>query len=185
MSVNMRCITTVLIFKKAKKRAFGALTLLVGGRKGIRPVKNWVVGCWRGYLSGARCRLAYMAQLMPLPLTVSCFNKIQIVFTFLVPAHPASPRERAVKRLCVCVCVCVCVKKSTVSNSQNVKDSSHGNKCLWKIKINLRSKVEICISTYSNVDVVSYNTPCRTELKERNCGRQIVESLKINFEIIF
>ena len=35
-------------------RHFSALTLLVG-----RPVKNWVVGCWRGYLSGARCRLAY------------------------------------------------------------------------------------------------------------------------------
>jgi len=31
----------------------------LGGRKGIWPVKNWVVGCWRGYLSGARCRLAY------------------------------------------------------------------------------------------------------------------------------
>ena len=31
----------------------------LGSRKGIRPVKNWVVGCWRGYLSGARCRLAY------------------------------------------------------------------------------------------------------------------------------
>ena len=31
----------------------------LGGRKGIRPVKNWVVRCWRGYLSGARCRLAY------------------------------------------------------------------------------------------------------------------------------
>ena len=29
------------------------------GRKGIRPVKNWEVRCWRGYLSGARCRLAY------------------------------------------------------------------------------------------------------------------------------
>ena len=29
------------------------------GRKGIQPVKNRVVGCWRGYLSGARCRLAY------------------------------------------------------------------------------------------------------------------------------
>ena len=25
----------------------------LGGRKGIRPVKNWLVGCWRGYLSGA------------------------------------------------------------------------------------------------------------------------------------
>ena len=31
----------------------------LGGRKGIQPVKNWVVGCWRSYLSGARCRLAY------------------------------------------------------------------------------------------------------------------------------
>ena len=31
----------------------------LGGRKGIRPVKNWVVECCRGYLSGARCRLAY------------------------------------------------------------------------------------------------------------------------------
>ena len=31
----------------------------LGGRKGIRPVKNWAVGFWRGYLSGARCRLAY------------------------------------------------------------------------------------------------------------------------------
>ena len=32
----------------------------LGSRKGIRPVKNWVVGCWCGYLSGARCRLAYV-----------------------------------------------------------------------------------------------------------------------------
>ena len=31
----------------------------LGGRKGIRPVKNWVLGCWRGYLSGAMCRFAY------------------------------------------------------------------------------------------------------------------------------
>jgi len=38
-----------------------------------------------------------MAQLMPLPLTVSCFSKIQIGFTFLVPAHPGSPGQRAVK----------------------------------------------------------------------------------------
>ena len=44
----------------------------------------------------------HMAQLMPLPLTVSCFSKIQIGFTFLVPAHPGSPGKRAVKRVCVC-----------------------------------------------------------------------------------
>ena len=36
--------------------AFSALTLLVGRQ----PVKNWVVGCWHSYLSGARCRLAYV-----------------------------------------------------------------------------------------------------------------------------
>jgi len=47
----------------------------------------------------------HMAQLMPLPLTVSCFSKIQIGSTFLVPAHPGSPGKRAVKRMCVCVCV--------------------------------------------------------------------------------
>ena len=50
----------------------------------------------------------HMAQLMPLPLTVSCFSKIQIGFTFLVPAHPGSPGKRAFKCVCVCVCVCVC-----------------------------------------------------------------------------
>ena len=45
----------------------------------------------------------HMAQLMPLPLSVSCFSKIQIGFTFLVPAHPGSPGQRAVKQMCVCV----------------------------------------------------------------------------------
>jgi len=48
----------------------------------------------------------HMVQPMPLPLTVSC--KIQIGFYFLVPAHPGSPGQRAVKRVCVCVCVEIC-----------------------------------------------------------------------------
>ena len=39
------------------------------------------------------------AQLMPLPLTVSCSSKIQIGFTFLVPAHPGSPGKGP--RVCV------------------------------------------------------------------------------------
>ena len=51
----------------------------------------------------------HMAQLMSLLLTVSCFSKIQIGFTFLVPAHLGSPGQRAIKRGCVCVCVCVYV----------------------------------------------------------------------------
>jgi len=36
---------------------------------------------------------------MLLPLTVSCFSKIQIGFTILVLAHPGSPGKRAVKRV--------------------------------------------------------------------------------------
>ena len=47
----------------------------------------------------------HMVQLMPLPLTVSCFSKIQTGFTFLVPAHPGSPGQRAVKRACGRDCV--------------------------------------------------------------------------------
>jgi len=70
-----------------------------------------------------------MAQLMPLPLTVSCFGKIP-TGTFLVLAHPGSPdkgplnvcvceRERERERVCVCVCslvrLCVCVSLCLVT----------------------------------------------------------------------
>jgi len=55
----------------------------------------------------------HMAQLMPLPLTVSCFSKIQIGLTFRVLAHLGSPRKRAIKRVCVCVCV-VCVEQCPI-----------------------------------------------------------------------
>jgi len=46
----------------------------------------------------------HMVQLMPLPLTVSCFSEIQIGFAFLVPAHLGSPGKGAVKRVCVSIC---------------------------------------------------------------------------------
>jgi len=51
----------------------------------------------------------HMTQLMPLPLTVSCFSKIQISFTFLVLAHLGSPGQRPVKRVRVCVCAHDCM----------------------------------------------------------------------------
>jgi len=74
----------------------------LGGRKGIWPVKKtWVVGCWRGCLwstvqtciwpSWCHCQ------------SLSCFSKIQIGFTFLVPAHLGSPGKGPLNR-CVCVC---------------------------------------------------------------------------------
>jgi len=85
--------------------AFSALTLLVGGQAGHPACKRtewWgadVVICME---RGANL---HMAQLMPLPLTVSCCSKIQIGITFLVLAHPRSPGQRAIKGVCVFVCV--------------------------------------------------------------------------------
>jgi len=83
--------------------AFSALTLLVGPQEGHPACKKtewWgagVVVCLK------QDEDLHMAQLMPLPLTVSCFTKIQIGFTFVVPAHPGSPGKMAVKRMRVCV----------------------------------------------------------------------------------
>ena len=81
--------------------AFSALTLLVGRQEGhpaCRKTEWWGVGVVVCLEQGADL---HMALLTPLPLTVSCSSKIQIGFTFLVPAHPGSPGKRAVKRVCV------------------------------------------------------------------------------------
>jgi len=74
----------------------------LGGRKGIQPVKTewWGAGV---VICPERGVDLHMTQLMPLPLTVSCFSKIQIGFTFLVSAHPGSPGKRAVKWVCMCL----------------------------------------------------------------------------------
>jgi len=78
------------------------LTLLVGQQEGHPACKKtewWGAGMVICLERGADM---HIAQLMPLPLTVSCFSKIQIGFTFLVPGGPG---KRAVKWMCVCVCV--------------------------------------------------------------------------------
>ena len=79
-----------------------------------------------------------MAQRIPLPLTVSCFSKIQTGFSFLVPAHPGSPGQRAVK--CVCVCVCVCVtpvrkKKDSHRHQGPLCGSSSSLWCFEPVKV--------------------------------------------------
>ena len=90
--------------------AFSALTLLVGRQEG-HPACKKLSGGVLAWLSVWTLELGadlHMARLMPLPLTLSCFSKIQIGFAFLVLAHLDSPGKMAVKRVCVCVCVCVC-----------------------------------------------------------------------------
>ena len=71
-----------------------SLTLLVGRQEGhpaCKKIEWWGAGMVICLELGADL---HMARLMPLPLTVSCFSKIQIGFTFLVPAHPGSPGQR-------------------------------------------------------------------------------------------
>ena len=79
---------------------FSALMLLVGWHEGHLACKGLSAGV---SICLERDADLHMAQLMPLPLTVSCFSKIQIGFTFLVPDDPGSPGKWAVKRVCVCV----------------------------------------------------------------------------------
>ena len=72
----------------------------LGDRKDSRPVKTewWGAGVVVCLKQGADL---HTAQLMPLPLTVSCFSEIQTCFTSLVPAHPGSPGKGPLN---VCVC---------------------------------------------------------------------------------
>jgi len=77
------------------------LTLLVGRQKGHPACKKLSGGLLLWLSVWSEGADLHMAQLMPLPLTISCYSKIQIGFTFLVPAHPGSPEKRAFKRVCV------------------------------------------------------------------------------------
>ena len=78
--------------------------MLVGWQEGHPACKKtewWGAGMVISLERGANL---HTAQLMALPLTVSCFSKIQTGFTFLVPVHPGSPGKRPLN-MCVCVCV--------------------------------------------------------------------------------
>jgi len=77
----------------------------LGGRKGIQPVKKQWWGA--GVEQGADLHLA---QLMPLPLTVSCFSKIQMVLPFWYWLTRVVPDKRPLNGyVCVRVRVHVCV----------------------------------------------------------------------------
>ena len=96
---DTRCYFNVR--SKANMSAFSALTLLVG-RQEVHPAcKKTEWWCAGVVICPERGADLHMAQLMPLPLTVSCSSKIQIGFTFLVPAYLGSPGHKAVKRVCV------------------------------------------------------------------------------------
>jgi len=90
--------------------AFSALTLLVEQKEGHPACKNlsgWVLA----WFCLERDADLHMVQLKPLPLTVSCFSKIQISFTCLILAHLGSPGKRAVN---------VCTSNECIATKTNV-----------------------------------------------------------------
>ena len=101
--------------------AFSALTLLVGRQEGhpaCKKLERWCAGVVICLERGADL---HMAQLMPLPLTVSCFSKIQTGFACLVPAHPGSPGQTSVKRVRVVrAAAALCRKAGGSSNDAAV-----------------------------------------------------------------
>ena len=99
--------------------AFSALTLLVGRQEGHSACRKLSGGVlvWLSCLE--RGADLHMAQLMPLPLTVSCFSEIQTGFTFLVPAHLGSPGKGPLN-MCVCVCVSLLIVRQEMGDYRHV-----------------------------------------------------------------
>jgi len=92
------------------------------GRKGIRPVKKWAVGCWCGYLSGARCRLAYG------PADASATHclaavKSRLVLPFWYRLTRIVP-EKGPLNACVCIIM-------FTDSSYCLWKFSHNNYCQW------------------------------------------------------
>jgi len=77
--------------------AFSALTLLVGQQEGHPACKKLSGGVLAWLSVWSEVQTLHIAQLVPLPLIVSCSSKIQIGFTFLVP-------DKGPLSGCVCVC---------------------------------------------------------------------------------
>ena len=136
-----------MYFFDSRVFAFSALTLLVGRQEGHPACKKrWGAGVVICLERGADL---HMAQLMPLPLTVSCFSKFQTRFTFLVPADPGSPGHRAVKRLCACVCVYL------------LRHATHSFGCYAKADRRLESNLrpfELQVGRIDNFNMVNVET---------------------------
>jgi len=122
--VNYRIIIYVTYY--SQKNAFSALTLLVGRQEGHPACKKW----WWGVgmvICLERGADLHMAQLMPLPLTVSCFSKVQIGLPFWYWLTWAVPEKGPLNG-----CVCIIVKRNFCVTEQREKASSKSSQLVYK-----------------------------------------------------
>jgi len=68
-------LTCQIYFESVYCIAFSTLTLLVGWQEGLLKAEWWDAGVVMCLVQGADL---YMAQLMPLPLTISCSSKSRL-----------------------------------------------------------------------------------------------------------
>jgi len=102
----------------------------LGGRKGIRPEKKlewWGAGV---VICQERDADLYMAQLMPLPLTVSCFSKIQIGLPFWYRLTQVVPEKGPLNG-----CVCVYTIKITVALTRNAVIATMMSECYYDVML--------------------------------------------------
>ena len=96
-----------LFLRPLYRSTFSGLTLLVGWQEGHRAwKKNRVVGCWGMVICLERGADFLVAQLMPLPLTVSCFSKVQIGLLFWYRLTWVVPEKGPLNR-CVYRSTCI------------------------------------------------------------------------------
>jgi len=90
----------------------------LGGRKGIRPLKKLSGGCCHGYMSGVHI---YMAQQMPLPLTISYSSKSRLVLpSWFLADHTIGRAFGTLCHLSVCrlsVTVCIMEKRYVLAKN--------------------------------------------------------------------
>jgi len=95
----------------------------------------------------------HTVQLMPLQLTVSCFSKIQIGFTILVPAHLGSPGQRAIKRMLLSLLFTAVEPSKSVCVSSQVRVLYGGND-VFDYEVRRAFWHDICLAIISVVTIV-------------------------------
>jgi len=98
-------IITLLIILRFCLQCFDAVGWAAGRASGLLKTEWWGAGMVICLEQGADL---HTAQLMQLPLTVTCFSEIQTGFTFLVPAHPGSHGQSKTLKHPLNGCLCVC-----------------------------------------------------------------------------
>ena len=151
-STSQRSLLTCLSYRKLMPSVLWRCWL--GGRKGIWPVKTWAVGCWHGYLSGARCSWCHCHSLSLASVKSRLVSPFWYRLTWVVPDK--GPLNR-----CVCVCVCVFLWKTchTIEKCmQSLRRNSIWNSVKYGINIGQQTTVTVlfCIYNSCKITIVSW-----------------------------